>query len=111
MKYSIVLCAALLSPLAVASNTCMGTVHKYTMAPVDQMESLGTDANGITTVVRTLDTRYAPMGVELSKGAVTTTTFQCNGKGQYRQFITELPVGWSPWRDGSEWNADHWITF
>lgn len=97
---------------AIAQADCIDVVHKHTMAPTSEMRSLGTDDMGITTVVRKKNTRYALYGVELSKGEITTTTFQCNGEGKYRQYLTTtLPAGWSVWRDGSEWNADHWMTF
>lgn len=94
-----------------ANADCMDVVHEHTMAPVNEMKSLGVDADGITTVVRYKDTHYAPMGVELSKGEISTTTFQCNGHGKYRQFLTAIPSGWSVWRDGTEWNASYWETF
>lgn len=114
MKRSILLVAALsgLFMHAVAQADCVDVVHKHTMAPMGEMKVLGTDDQGFTTVVRYKNTRYALYGVELSKGEVSSTTFQCNGAGKYRQYLTTtLPAGWSAWRDGSEWNADHWMTF
>lgn len=113
-RTTVILAAALLglSMNAFAQASCEDVVHKHTMAPVSEMQSLGTDDQGFTTVVRKKNTRYALYDVELSKGEITTTTFQCDGKGKYRQYLTTtLPAGWSPWRDGSEWNADHWMTF
>ena len=108
----IILAAVAMSIASMAMADCKDLVHARTMAPTSEMKSLGTDDQGLTTVVRYKDTSYAPMGVQLSKGEVKTTIYQCDGKGNYRQYLsTILPAGWSQWRTGKEWNADHWMTF
>lgn len=113
MKRSILIgtfiAAAAMSLLANAD--CMDVVHKHTMAPVSEMKSLGVDDQGYTTVIRTKDNK-AMFGTILDDGKPTSTVFQCDGKGKYRQYLTtNIPAVWSVWRDGTEWNAAHWMTF
>lgn len=108
----IVLAVAALSVASMAMADCKDVVHARTMAPVSELKSFGTDAAGVTTVVRSQDTSYAPMGVKLSSGEVKSTVFQCDSKGLYRQYlVSDSQNGWSGWRDGSEWNASYWMTF
>lgn len=107
-----ILSAALAGLIPLMANAdCMDVVHKHTMAPVSEMKSLGVDSNGITTVVRTKNTQHIWATVELRDDESLSTVFQCNGKGEYRQYLTVPALGWSQWRNGKEWNAVHWMTF
>ncbi len=107
-----ILAAALIGASAMASADCTDVVHKHTMAPVSEMKSLGVDDQGITTIVRTKKNDSIWATVQQRDGESPSTVFQCNGKGEYRQYLTTLtPASWSEWRNGTEWNAVYWMTF
>ena len=95
---SLLIGMALASMASVAiADDCVDLVHKRTMVPLSELSTSGNNH-----VTRNKTTTHSVFG-----GPVYTE-FQCDGKGLYRQL---LPIGWSVWRTGNEWNAVHWITF
>jgi len=109
LSCSFVLVALLSSGASNANQTsCAQLVHDRTMAPLNELSTLAPNGNGLTTVIRHKDTSYVLFDMVITKGKIESTTFQCDGKGNYRQL---LETGWSIWRTGKEWNAIHWMKF
>lgn len=90
---AVTLAAVSVSSMA-ADQSCIDLVHSRTMAPVKEMSNTGVGKDGYQTIARAKGDFY--------------TYYQCDGKGNYRQFMDKQ---WSIWRTGNEWNAVHWMQF
>ena len=95
MKKFLIAAMLAVSVSAMADDqSCIDLVHSRTMAPAKELFNMTVGKDGYQNVARPKGDFY--------------TYYQCDGKGNYRQF---MDTQWSGWRTGNEWNAVHWMQF